>query len=246
MSEKPQEAREDNLLEQVFTQELEKMSAPEQTADAVEAPKDEAPPTPEQEGGEAVPPPADRKNRRSSVYLYLLVLFGAAFMMLLLAYFIQRRSNEDLQDSMNLSRKELLDQINALEEQNSTLNEKITAQREELATVYVDRAHWQEWYEEAALEADDLKDDYFSAQEELYSWESFWQLELAYQAGDYLKCGHILLRQTQVFNNLTYSTPRVVQRRYDEIVRAVIDAGILDEDYKQHLDDYSRLMDAIF
>ena len=61
-----------------------------------------------------------KPSRKSAVYLYLLVLFGAAFLMLLLAYFIQQRNNAEaidgLQDSWNLSREELVEEIAKLKE----------------------------------------------------------------------------------------------------------------------------------
>ena len=62
-----------------------------------------------------------KPSRKSAVYLYLLVLFGAAFLMLLLAYFIQQRNNAEaidgLQDSWNLSREELVEEIAKLKEE---------------------------------------------------------------------------------------------------------------------------------
>ena len=65
---------------------------------------------------------APSPNKRTAVYRYLLVLFGAAFILLLLAYFIQQRSSEtaisDLRDSMNLSRAELMEEIDGLREEN--------------------------------------------------------------------------------------------------------------------------------
>ena len=68
---------------------------------------------------------APGKNKRSSFYVYLAVLFGAAFLMLLLAYFVQRRNNEtalsSLRSSMNLSREELLEEIEGLEEEKQGL-----------------------------------------------------------------------------------------------------------------------------
>lgn len=81
-------------------------------------------------------PPAAKPNRRSAVYLYLLVLFGAAFLMLLLAYFIQQRSSEnaisDLRDTMNLSRAELMEQIDTLKEDKAKLTDTLTEQSEQL------------------------------------------------------------------------------------------------------------------
>lgn len=68
---------------------------------------------------------APGKNKRSSFYVYLAVLFGAAFLMLLLAYFVQRRNNEtalsSLRSSMNLSREELMEEIEGLEEEKQGL-----------------------------------------------------------------------------------------------------------------------------
>ena len=244
MSEKPQTARGDeDLLEQIITQGLEKVNAPAQAAAAEETPPEAAASAPEREGGGGSAPPTGRKTRQSAVYLYLLILFGAAFLMLLLAYFVQRRSSEDaisgLRDSMNLSRQELLDQIRELEEQNTELNERITEQRGELSNVYVERAQWQRLYEEAALEAADFYDQVSAAQEALYSWDSFWTLEQFYQAEDLEGCAAILIVQLQ--GQYTYRTPNGAEQRYEEIVRAVIGAGILDEDYVLHPEDYGEL-----
>ena len=59
------------------------------------------------------------------------MLFGAAFLMLLLAYFIQQRNNEstisDLQSSMNLSREELMEEIETLKEEREQLNAVLQA-----------------------------------------------------------------------------------------------------------------------
>ena len=229
MNEKPQGTRTDgqnDLLEQIITQGLEKMSAPAQAAAAGEAAAKETGPIPEKDSGQAVPP-ADKKNKRSSVYLYLLIMFGAAFMMLLLAYFVQRRSNEstisDLKDSMNLSRGELLDEIKALEEEKAALNEEIGLLNGELI-------QWRERYEEKEQEVTDLRNQYYDMQNQRnYSWTSFWELEQFYQAGDYESCAAVLILQRQ--SQIPYYTPEVALERYEEIVQAVIDAGILDEDY---------------
>ena len=163
MSEKPQESRaneQGDLLEQIISQGLDKLSAPRQASAGRTAPTDEPLPDPEQEEVGEDTPPAEEKNRRSAAYLYLLVLFGAAFLMLLLAYFVQQRSNEDtisdLRSSMNLSRQELLDQINALEEKNAALNEVIDRLNGEFAQL-------QEQYEEKEREAADLRESYYFA-----------------------------------------------------------------------------------
>lgn len=237
MSEKPQGTPADvqeDLIEQIITQGLEKINAPAQTA-TEEAPGSEAPTAPKPDGEAAHP--ADRKKRPSAVYLYLLTLFGAAFLMLLLAYFVQRRSNEsainDLRNSTNISQEELLARIRELEEKNEGLNIQLSI--------------LQQRYDAKERSANDIVNQLtHNSQEALYSWESFWLLESHYQAGDILICGVILFNQTQVFNNFTYSTPRAVQKRYDEIVRAVVDAGILDEDYKHHLEDYQWMQEVLF
>ena len=71
------------------------------------------------------PGEAQGKNKRSSFYVYLVVLFGAAFLMLLLAYFVQRRNNEtaisELRSTMDLSREELMEEIQGLEEERDGL-----------------------------------------------------------------------------------------------------------------------------
>lgn len=70
----------------------------------------------------------ETKNKPSSFYLYLIVLFGAAFLMLLLAYFVQKRNNEtaisELRSTMNLSRGELMEQIETLEAEMQALEEE--------------------------------------------------------------------------------------------------------------------------
>ena len=71
------------------------------------------------------PGEAQGKNKRSSFYVYLVVLFGAAFLMLLLAYFVQRRNNEaaisELRSTMDLSREELMEEIQELQEERDGL-----------------------------------------------------------------------------------------------------------------------------
>ena len=123
MSEKPQNARADgqeDLLEQITAQGLEKITPPAQTAAEPETPSGK------RKDSTAL---TDRKTRRSGVYLYLLVLFGAAFLMLLLAYFIQRRNNEnptsDLRESAVLSQEEPLSGIGASEGHGGVLSNVI-------------------------------------------------------------------------------------------------------------------------
>ena len=234
MSEKPQEARADereDLLEQIISQGLEKIKAPVQAADEPEAPPEAASSPPEPESGERAVPLRDRKSRRSAVYLYLLVLFGAAFLMLLLAYFVQQRSSESaisyLQDSMNLSREQLLTEIRDLEAQNMALSEEL--------------AQWQTRYEEKDGEATDLWNKNYDMQGELYSWASFWMLEEFYHMGNYETCAAVLLFQLQS-GEYSYRAPDAA--RQAEIARAVIDAGILGEDYAEHPENYLDLLDA--
>ncbi len=85
--------------------------------------------------------PHPPNGKRSSFYVYLAVLFGAAFLMLLLAYFVQRRNNETaisaLRSTMNLSRDELMEEIDGLEEEKQGLlteKEALQAQMDELNT----------------------------------------------------------------------------------------------------------------
>lgn len=245
MSEKPQEVREDeheDLLEQIITQGLDRMRVPVQTVDAGEPPSSETPPTPKQEAA----PFTGKNNRRSAVYLYLLILFGAAFLMLLLAYFIQRRSSEDaisdLRDSMNLSRAELLAQIKKLEELNASMESLYPVLEEGYDRLKDELAQLQVRYEEKDQEASDNWDLYIGVWEELNSWNSFWMLEQYYQEGNYESCATILLLQRQ--GQFPYQTPKGAQERQAEIVQAVIDEGILNEDYYLHPDNYNDLLDA--
>ena len=83
--------------------------------------------------------PHPPKGKHSSFYVYLAVLFGAAFLMLLLAYFVQRRNNETaisaLRSTMDLSREELMEEIQGLEEEKQGLlteKEALQAQMDEL------------------------------------------------------------------------------------------------------------------
>ena len=234
----PGEEQED-LLEQIFTQGLEKIKTPAQVTTMGEAPPENASSASGLEDSGKPAPSKGRKNRRSAVYLYLLVLFGAAFLMLLLAYFAQQRSSEnaisDLRDSMKLSREELLAQVRALEEQNTVLIGD-TEMLKDLSNL------WRQRYEEKSQEANTLSEQYHAAQGELYSWDSFWMLEQFYQLENYEACAAILLLQLQ--GQTPYCAPNGAERRHEEIVRAVILAGILDEDYVLHPEKYQTLLDA--
>ena len=111
-------------------------------------------------GGEAPPSspgPEEKKrstpaNKRTSVYRYLLVLFGAAFVLLLLAYFIQQRNSETtisgLRDSMNLSRAELMEEIDGLKEEKAALEEQVA----ELSPLTDELAKLQEEYDRLEAE----------------------------------------------------------------------------------------------
>ena len=59
MSERSQAAREgkqEDILEQIISQGLDKINSPAQAAAGVKAPGPEAPPAPDPEGGAAIPP----------------------------------------------------------------------------------------------------------------------------------------------------------------------------------------------
>lgn len=138
MSGKPQQNQgeaQDDILEQIIAQELKKNDTPAQEEPPTEETAAEASPTPEREAENKTPPP-EKKNKRSSVYIYLLILFGAAFMMLLLAYFVQQRNSEtaynDLRDSMNLSREELMEEIKTLEQEKEMLTDSLAASEKAL------------------------------------------------------------------------------------------------------------------
>ena len=233
MSEKPQETRggeQTDLLEQIITQGLEKMNPPAQTVTEESAPEED----------EAAPaPPANRKNRYSAVYLYLVILFGAAFLLLLLAYFIQQRSSaaamSDLRNSMNLSREQLLDKIRELEGQVRFYQ----SVDDNWMSVYLEL---EEEYARSVEDGEQLARDYYAAQEELFAWKSFWELERYYQAGDYKGCAAALLMQTM--SHYSYRAPD--SARQEEIVRAVTGAGIIDEEYYLHPADYAELLEAYY
>ncbi len=121
----------------------------------------ETAPPPVSEEWEAPPPPPE-KNQRSPVYVYLAVLFGAAFLMLLLAYFVQQRNNtaamDDLRTTTNASREELLERINALEEEKDALEEDAARMRaqageaeERLKAQEAERERWMSQYTDTAL-----------------------------------------------------------------------------------------------
>lgn len=240
MNVKFQEVRdEEDLLEQIISQELNKMKTSAQARVVEDTPEEELRFTPRQEDDKEPALSADKKIRCSAVYLYLLILFGAAFLMLLLAYFTQQRSSEttisDLRDSMNLSREELLVEIRDLEARNTALSEEIDRLNNDLA-------QGERYKEEAQELINQWSQDYAAVLEDLYSWGFFWKLEQYYQAEDYENCAALLLIQRM--SQYIYRTPNAAQSRYEEIIQAVINEGILAEDYPEHTSDYEELIDA--
>lgn len=212
----------DDLLESIINKSIaEQETAKEATP---ETPPDEKP---EQEKpDEPASPTPPKRNRRSSVYLYLLVLFGAAFVLLLLAYFIQQRNSEttisDLRDTMNLSRAELMEEIDDLKREKAALEEETTRLQEEREELDAQLKELQEqWYEEASLSA--------NQQKELVSWLSFWGLEADYLARDYEACAQFF--QSIPADNVPYPLePDSVQERVDEILQFLLRRGYLTEE----------------
>ena len=102
------------------------------------------------------------KNKRSSVYIYLLILFGAAFLMLLLAYFVQQRNSEsaisDLRDSMNLSRTELLAEVETLKADNESLQQDIGGLSAQLDGLQEENASLGQQLEAERASAEELND----------------------------------------------------------------------------------------
>lgn len=100
--------------------------------------------------GEKKPTPSPAqagRNQPSSAYIYLAILFGAAFLMLLLAYFVQQRNNANVQDELRTttaSRQELLDDIEALEEEKEQLQDVIKSLGDELKSLTNDKESLQQ------------------------------------------------------------------------------------------------------
>ena len=250
MSEIPQEAREDereDLLERIISQGLNKVSDPAQAATAEESQAEKSTSDAKQKDQREADAP--QVNRRSSVYLYLLILFGAAFLMLLLAYFVQQRSNEntisDLRETMSLSREQLLAEIRELEDQNTALenkNDELQGALDNWESVY---RSLEEQYKKKDQEVSDLWNQILDAQDELSAWSHFWWLEYYYLAEDYESCAALLVMESmRDFSSIP--SDESAYERHEEIVRTVIDMGILDEDYLDHIPDYGDLLDAFF
>lgn len=241
MSDKPQsteprpdvsrETPEADLLESIIDKSLTEQEDARNKSAAREQPKDTPETPPEDEALPAAPEPEGKKtsppaNKRTSVYRYLLVLFGAAFVLLLLAYFIQQRSSEtaisDLRDTMNLSRAELMEEIDALKEEKAALEgetARLQEERDEL-DAQLKELH-EQWYEAASLSANQEK--------ELQSWYCFWDLEADYLAKDYEACAQFY--QTIPADNNPYplGVPGV-EERVDEILETLLKRGYLTEE----------------
>lgn len=252
MNGKPQEARADeqeDLLDQIITQGLDRMKPPSQMESPQDAPSDDgANPAHEKADSPNAAPRADRRHRTSAVYLYLVILFGAAFLMLLLAYFIQQRSSEDaisgLRDSMNLSRQQLLDEIQELEDKNAELEGQNIWLEDGYNRLIGELSDWQERYEEQVQLADGLREQYYAARQSSYAWQTFWILEQSYQSGDYESCAALLLLIAQGEYAYFHTAPDSDRDLFVEIAQAVIDEGILDENYRAHISDYEGLIDS--
>lgn len=210
MSEKPRE----DLLESMT-------GSP--TPPAGETPM-EPPPhgSPEEAEGEKAPPPA-RPNRRSAVYLYLLVLFGAAFVLLLLAYFIQQRNNEttisDLRDTMNLSRAELMEEIDALKEEKAALEEQVA----ELSPLTDELAELQEEYAKLGERLQQAEDDQSEWMSNFTTLSAFCVLEQALRDKNY----------------------EVAAKKVRSLAQANLSLGIVNLDASEYFDPEERLAEII-
>lgn len=233
MNEKRKEDRggqPDDLIEQIITQGLEQIKPPLPEAEPSDPGPEEgaeaASPASERKGGGEDAPPANRKNGGPAVWFYLTILFGAAFLITLLACFAQRRGSEtavsDLRDSMNLSQEELLAQISALEDRNTALEDQNAALREQSESQRREIS-------ERIYSFNALVVEHNAAQEGLYSWDFFWELERYYQAGDYERCAALLMISKDL-NPYEYRTPDSARERYEEIVQTLIDAGVIYSD----------------
>lgn len=209
----------DDLLESIISKSIAEQDT-EKEADDEEPPKE----NPEQKKSEE--PNASPPNKPSSVYRYLLVMFGAAFVLLLLAYFIQQRNSEttisDLRDTMNMSRAELMEEIDGLKEKKAALEDetaRLQEERDEL-DAQLKELH-EQWYEAASLSANQEK--------ELQSWYRFWGLEADYLAKDYEACAQFF--QIIPADNVPYPLGKSsVQERVDEILHFLLRRGYLTEE----------------
>lgn len=155
-----------------------------------------------QRSGSAGPPPSSvsretsegpKKNKRSSFFVYLAVLFGAAFLMLLLAYFVQQRNNQTtidgLQDSMNLSRTELMEEIAKLKEEKTGLETQIAQLEQQLKQEQEYSQQFQTLYDGARSSAS--HSEYFLCKRS-EAMELFWQLDRAYTQSRNQRCRELI------------------------------------------------------
>lgn len=137
--------------------------------------------------------PHPPNGKRSSFYVYLAVLFGAAFLMLLLAYFVQRRNNETaisaLRSTMDLSREELMEEIQGLEEEKQGLEGQITQLEEQLKQEQESSQEFQTLYDGARSSASHLEYCLCKRSEAI---ELFWQLDRAYSQGHSQRCRELI------------------------------------------------------
>lgn len=214
------DGQEDDILEQVISQGLNKLNTP---------PEEEAA-SPTEQKPEEKTPPSETKNKRSSVYIYLLILFGAAFMMLLLAYFVQQRNSEstisDLRNSMNLSREEMMEEIEELEKDKETLNTTIEGLR---ANIIKQRDR----IEELKKEADNYSQAIDRSYQEKYIANALCWLERFCAEENYLMAATIAEKTDHLFNekNKDYwewtTTPIQVSRYFELRDRLIEDGHVL-------------------
>ncbi len=202
MSEKPQQRREDapdgDVIEQVSSKALNNPGEPpqEQALSNEESPSSEKKPEEEASG--------HKKNKRSSTYIYLLILFGAAFFMLLLAYFIQQRNSEtaisDLRDTMNLSREELMEEIEGLKQEKEELEEALEKTENSLTVEQNNRES-----AESLADAMSYTVNKYSAERELAN--ALGWLERFCAEGDWLMAAVVVENSESLFNeyDINYS-----------------------------------------
>lgn len=137
--------------------------------------------------------PAQARNKRSSFYVYLAVLFGAAFLMLLLAYFVQQRNNQTtisgLQDSWNLSREELVEEIAKLKEEKTGLEAQVAQLEGQLKQEQEHSQEFQTLFDGARSSAAHLE-YYLTRRSE--AMELFWQLDRAYTQRQNQRCRELM------------------------------------------------------
>ena len=161
------------------------------------------------------------KNKRSSVYVYLIILFGAAFLMLLLAYFVQQRNNEStisgLQNSWDLSREELVEKNQTLEEENEALHTMIDS-------LSAEQAELREAYDE---EFSTNRQRQSELANQITSWSLFWAMESAFRDEDYETCAGFF---QDGFTSETYTAPAEAEERIEEIHQELARLGYLPEE----------------